>query len=200
MIKLKDLLNEGISVAGERSVGKFTIVILTDGGKMRSAILSKKNAKKYNRNDKDVLKNLWNLADKYKGQEIKESVNEAKKKQLTDADIKVGDAYKNRSARGFEVSIVYGKAHYGGWQTVDYQFEPQYGASGFMGVGSGPPESVDGWGKDKKIKITSKMKKAMIKTLQDAMKSKYKNSEEVDTLVRNGLRLSNVLSWVKARL
>ena len=129
-----------------------------------------------------------------------ESVNEAKKKQLTDADIKVGDAYKNMSARGFEVSIVYGKAHYGGWQTLDYQFEPQYGASGFMGVGSGPPESVDGWGKDKKIKITSKMKKAMIKTLQDAMKSKYKNSEEVDTLVRNGLRLSNVLSWVKARL
>jgi hypothetical protein len=69
-----------------------------------------------------------------------------------------------------------------------------------MGVGSGPPESVDGWGKDKKIKVTAKMKKEMIKTLEDAMKSKYKNSEEVDTLVRNGLRLSNVLSWVKARL
>jgi hypothetical protein len=66
-----------------------------------------------------------------------------------------------------------------------------------MGVGVGPATSVDGWGKDKKIKITSKMKKEMIKTLQDAMKSKYKNSEEVDTLVRNGLRLSNVLSWIK---
>ena len=37
----------------------------------------------------------------------------------------------------------------------------------------------------------------MINTLEDAMNSKYKNSEEVDTLVRNGLRLSNVLSWVK---
>jgi len=35
------------------------------------------------------------------------------------------------------------------------------------------------------------MKKEMIKTLQD------KNSEEVDVLKRNDLRLSNVLSWVK---
>ena len=51
--------------------------------------------------------------------------------------------------------------------------------------------------KDKKIKVTSSMKKEMIKTLQDAMKSKYKNSEEVDILKRNGERLSNVLSWVK---
>ena len=120
--------------------------------------------------------------------------------KLTDADIKVGDAYKNSTARGLEVSFVYDKAHYGGWQTIDYQFKPQYGAPGFMGVGSGPPESVDGWGKDKKIRVTSKMKKEMIKTLQDAMKSKYKNSEEVDVLIRNGERLSNVLSWVKRRL
>ena len=60
-----------------------------------------------------------------------------------------------------------------------------------MGVGVGPATSVDGWGKDKKIKVTSKMKKEMIKTLQD------KNSEEVDVLKRNDLRLSNVLSWVK---
>jgi hypothetical protein len=124
---------------------------------------------------------------------LKDLLNE----QLTDADIKKGDAYKNMSARGFEVSFVYEKLSRGGAQTIDYQFEPQYGASGFMGVGVGPAESVDGWGKDKKIKVTSKMKKAMINTLEDAMNSKYKNSEEVDTLVRNGLRLSNVLSWVK---
>ena len=119
------------------------------------------------------------------------------KEELTDADIKVGDAYKNSTARGFEVSFVYKKESRGGATTIDYQFKPQYGAPGFMGVGTGPATSVDGWGKDKKIKITSSMKKEMIKTLQDAMKSKYKNSEEVDTLIRNGLRLSNVLSWVK---
>ena len=117
--------------------------------------------------------------------------------ELTDADIKKGDAYKNSSARGFEVSFVYEKRSRGGATTIDYQFKPQYGEPGFMGVGVGPPESVDGWGKDKKIRVTSKMKKQMIKTLKDAMESKYKNSEEVDTLVRNGLRLSNVLSWVK---
>tara|TARA_Y100000296_G_scaffold1655_1_gene1739 strand:+ start:555 stop:947 length:393 start_codon:yes stop_codon:yes gene_type:complete len=122
------------------------------------------------------------------------------REELTDKDIKVGDAYKNSTARGFEVSFVYEKLSRGGAQTIDYQFKPQYGASGFMGVGVGPAESVDGWGKDKKIRVTSKMKKEMIKTLQDAMKSKYKNSEEVDTLIRNGLRLSNVLSWVKRKV
>ena len=77
-IMMKESVNEGISVADERRVGKFTIVILTNGGKMRSAILSKNNDNKYNRNDKDVLKNLWDLAGKYKGQEIKESINEGR--------------------------------------------------------------------------------------------------------------------------
>ena len=117
--------------------------------------------------------------------------------ELTDKDIKVGDAYKSTSHIGFMVTFVYRKESRGGATTIDYQFKPQYGDPGFMGVGTGNADSVDGWGKDKKIKVTSKMKKQMIKTLQDAMKSKYKNSEEVDTLIRNGERLSNVLSWVK---
>ena len=120
--------------------------------------------------------------------------------ELTDADIKVGDAYHVKSQRGKMIDFVYEKERRGGATTIEYQFKPQYGASGFMGVGSGPPESVDGWGKDKKIKVTSKMKKEMINTLEDAMNSKYKNSEEVDVLVRNGERLSDVLSWVKRRL
>ena len=119
------------------------------------------------------------------------------KEELTDADIKTGDAYKNSTARGFEVSFVYEKLSRGGATTIDYQFKPQYGASGFMGVGVGPATGVDNWGKDKKIKVTSKMKKEMIKTLQDAIKSKYKGSEETEVLLRNNLRLSNVLSWVK---
>ena len=117
------------------------------------------------------------------------------KEELTDADIKVGDAHKT-SGRGLEVNFVYGRK-YNGWETLDYQFKPQYGEPGFMGVGVGPAKSVDGWGKDKKIKVTSKMKKTMIKTLEDAIKSKYKGSEETEVLLRNNLRLSNVLSWVK---
>ena len=117
------------------------------------------------------------------------------REELTDKDIKVGDAHKT-TGRGLEVNFVYGRK-YNSWETLDYQFKPQYGTPGFMGVGVGPAASVDSWGKDKKIKVTSKMKKEMIKTLQDAMKSKYKNSEEVDVLIRNGLRLSDVLSWVK---
>ena len=117
------------------------------------------------------------------------------KEELTDADIKVGDAHKT-SGRGLEVNFVYGRK-YNGWETLDYQFKPQYGEPGFMGVGVGPAKSVDGWGKDKKIKVTSKMKKTMIKTLEDAIKSKYKGSEETEVLLRNNLRLSAVLRWVK---
>ena len=116
--------------------------------------------------------------------------------ELTDSDIKVGDAYKTTHS-GYVVNFVYEKESRGGATTIEYQFKPPYGISGFTGVGSGPATSVDGWGKHKKVKITSKMKKEMIKTLQDAMKSKYKNSEEVDVLIRNGERLSNVLRWVK---
>ena len=117
--------------------------------------------------------------------------------QLTDADIKVGDAYHVKSSIGYMVNFVYEKESRGGAIMIEYQFKPPYGSGGFMSVGTGPANSVDGWGKDKKIKVTSSMKNKMIKTLEDAMKSKYKNSEEVDVLKRNGERLSNVLSWVK---
>ena len=117
--------------------------------------------------------------------------------ELTDSDYQVGDAYKTTHT-GLMVNFVYKKESRGGATTIEYQFKPQYGASGFMSVGSGPPESVDGWGKHKKVKVTSKMKKEMIKTLQDAIKSGHKlGSEETAVLVHNGLRLSNVLSWVK---
>ena len=117
--------------------------------------------------------------------------------ELTDSDIKVGDAYKTTHT-GLMIDFVYKKESRGGATTIEYQFKPQYGASGFMSVGSGPAKSVDGWGKHKKVKVTSKMKKEMIKTLQDAIKSKHpKGSEETEVLIDNGLRLSNVLSWVK---
>ena len=119
------------------------------------------------------------------------------KEELTDADIKVGDAYKT-TYTGLMIDFVYEKESRGGATTIEYQFKPQYGLSGFMSVGSGPAKSVDGWGKHKKVKVTSKMKKEMIKTLQDAIKSGHKlGSEETAVLVHNGLRLSNVLSWVK---
>ena len=113
------------------------------------------------------------------------------KEELTDADIKVGDAYYRKTHVGYVVSFVYDKSIYGGWTTIEYQFKPQYGEPEFMGVGFGSAEAINGWGKWPKVKVNSKMKKEMIKTLQD------KNSEEVDVLKRNSLRLSNVLSWVK---
>ena len=119
-------------------------------------------------------------------------------KKLADKDINVGDAYHRKTHVGYVVSFVYSKDNYGGgWVTIEYQFKPQYGEPGFMGVGDGSALGVDGYGKWPKVKVTSKMKKEMTKTLQNAMKSKYKNSEEVDVLIRNDLRLSDVLSWVK---
>ena len=119
------------------------------------------------------------------------------KEELTDADIEVGDAYKSTSHIGLMVTFVYRKESRGGATIIEYQFKPQYGEPFFASVGVGPAAGVDSWGKKKKIKVTSSMKKQMIKSLQDAMKSKYKNSEEVDVLKRNGEQLSNVLSWVK---
>ena len=116
--------------------------------------------------------------------------------ELTDADIKVGDAYHVKSHQGKMIEFVYEKKS-NGWVTIEYQFKPQYGEPGFMSVGSGNADSVDGWGKNKKIKVTSQMKKTMIKTLEDAIKSKYKGSEETEVLLRNNLRLSDVLRWVK---
>jgi hypothetical protein len=119
------------------------------------------------------------------------------KEELTDDDIEVGDAYKSTSHIGLMVTFVYEKERRGGATTIEYQFKPQHGEPFFASVGVGNAAGVDSWGKRKKIKVTSKMKKQMIKSLDDAMKSKYKNSEEVDVLKRNGERLSNVLSWVK---
>ena len=116
--------------------------------------------------------------------------------ELSDADIKVGDAYKTTST-GLIIDFVYEKESRGGATTIEYQFKPRYGLPGFVSVGSGNADSVDGWGKHKKIKITSKMKKTMIKTLEDAIKSKYKGSEETEVLSRNGERLHSVLSWAK---
>ena len=117
--------------------------------------------------------------------------------ELTDTDIKIGDAYHVKSHQGKMIDFVYEKERRGGATTIEYQFKPQHGAPGFMSVGSGNADSVDGWGKNKKIKVTSQMKKEMIKTLQDAIKSKYKGSQETEVLLRNNLRLSDVLSWVK---
>jgi hypothetical protein len=119
-----------------------------------------------------------------------------KASKLTDADIKIGDAYHVKSHQGQMIEFVYKKTSYG-WITVEYQFKPQYGDPGFMSVANTRADGVDGWGKNKKIKVTSQMKKHMVKTLQDAIKSKYKGSEETNVLLRNNLRLSNVLSFIK---
>ena len=84
------------------------------------------------------------------------------KEELTDADIKVGDAYHRKTHVGYMVSFVYEKQRRGGATTIEYQFKPQYGEPFFASVGSGPAAGVDSWGRSKKIKVTSNMKKQMI--------------------------------------
>ena len=116
--------------------------------------------------------------------------------KLTDSDIKIGDAYHVKTHQGQRIEFVYKKTGYG-WITLEYQFKPRYGEPGFISVANSRADGVDGWGKNKKIKINSQMKKQMIKTLQDAIKSKYKGSEETEVLSRNGERLHSVLSWAK---
>ena len=75
--------------------------------------------------------------------------------ELSDADIKVGDAYKTTST-GLIIDFVYEKESRGGATTIEYQFKPRYGLPGFVSVGSGNADSVDGWGKHKKIKLLLK--------------------------------------------
>ena len=58
------------------------------------------------------------------------------KEELTDADIKVGDAYHVKSHIGYMVNFVYEKEYRGGATMIEYQFKPQYGAQGFMSVGT----------------------------------------------------------------
>ena len=41
------------------------------------------------------------------------------KEELTDADIKVGDAYYRKTHVGYVVSFVYDKSIYGGWTTIE---------------------------------------------------------------------------------
>ena len=43
-------------------------------------------------------------------------------KKLTDADIKVGDAYHRKTHVGYMVNFVYDTSSYGGWTTIEYQF------------------------------------------------------------------------------
>ena len=123
-----------------------------------------------------------------------ENLHEASK--LTDADIKIGDAYYSSAAGNDPWSFVYDKSSYG-WVTIDWNDKPNYGDQFFAGVGSGPAEGVDDWGRKKKKKVSSSMKKIMIKTLKDAIASKYKGSEETEVLLRNNLRLYDVLSFIK---
>ena len=64
--------------------------------------------------------------------------------KLTDKDIKIGDAYHVKSHIGKMIEFVYKKSNYG-WVTIEYQFKPQYGNPGFMGVASARADGVDGW-------------------------------------------------------
>tara|TARA_Y100000590_G_scaffold462867_1_gene628105 strand:+ start:582 stop:983 length:402 start_codon:yes stop_codon:yes gene_type:complete len=120
-------------------------------------------------------------------------------KPLTEKDIKIGDAYKTRSSM-YEVEFVYRKDGRDRWITIEFRFKPSYGNPEFSSVGSSPTKGIDRWGKSKKINVTSSMKKIMIKTLEDAIKSKYKGSPETDILLRNRSEagsLSDVLNFVK---
>ena len=148
MIKLKDLLLES-----RKHISTKQAMILS---KMSAKNLTNKNnvqklAKRF-KVDYDTLKQ--HIETEYGYLRVTE--------ELTDADIKVGDAYHVKSHIGYMVNFVYEKERRGGAIMIEYQFKPQYGDPGFMSVGTGPAESIDSWGKNKKIKVTSKMKKMMI--------------------------------------
>ena len=122
-------------------------------------------------------------------------------KPLTDKDIKIGDAYQTLLKSTGDVEFVYDRGKYSGtWTIVGFQFKPRYGNPEFNSVGQTPTKGVNKLGKYKKINVSSKMKKIMIKTLEDAIKSKHKGSPETDILLhyRSDVgSLSDVLRWTK---
>lgn len=73
-LKLMQREGKAIYVVDERSVGKFSIIMMQDPATsiMRSAILKKSKVNKYNRNKQADIDKLWALAIKYKGKEITE--------------------------------------------------------------------------------------------------------------------------------
>lgn len=77
-----------IEVFDERYVGSFVIVMLRDPktSKTRSAVLKKNKVNQYNRNKQEDINKLWDLAEKYKGKEIKES--HSKLRQIIREEIK----------------------------------------------------------------------------------------------------------------
>jgi hypothetical protein len=99
--RIRESVNEGISVFDERHFGKKGIIIMIDdNGKKVSAIFKdKKNADKFNRNKPSDIKKLLQLAKSKKfPQTIDETVNEDKnqiiqlKKKVNKNEIKFYDA------------------------------------------------------------------------------------------------------------
>jgi len=66
-------LNEGITVVDTRFVGKFRVVMMTDGRKIRSAVLIKDRFEDFSMRDHDDVRTLWKLSKKYRGGEITET-------------------------------------------------------------------------------------------------------------------------------
>ena len=81
-LKKEEKLNERLHVVDERYVGKFIILVLQDGNKIRTAVLGKKGFDNFSSNDPDDLKKLWNLTKKFKGKPIPDIATEGK---LTEA-------------------------------------------------------------------------------------------------------------------
>ena len=74
--KKEGKLNERLHVVDERYVGKYIILVLQDGNKIRTAVLGKKGFDNFSSNDPDDLKKLWNLTKKFKGKPIPDIATE----------------------------------------------------------------------------------------------------------------------------
>ena len=85
-------INENISVLDERPTKRGVIIMLRKGGDTTSAIFkNRKNADKYNRNDKDDLEKLYKLAKKTpfpKAIDESVSINEAEEVEYSSLDSK----------------------------------------------------------------------------------------------------------------
>ena len=105
-------------------------------------------------------------------------------------DAQEGDAFLDTRGQGSTLQIVLGKNHYGKYDVVEFQFDNPYaGEKDFLtAVGVAPLQALNYWGKGKKVKITSAMKKKIEHSLKDP--------EALDMLKQDGFNKRDVESAV----
>ena len=102
----------------------------------------------------------------------------------------IGDVYQNIKT---DTITLYFALYTWGWTVMEYDFNPRHGLPSFVSVGY---NGIYDWSEYKRIILTSDQKDQIIKTIEGALKSKFRGSEETDIL-RDKIPLPDALYFIK---